>query len=221
MSEINDKVSELTTNESMFTAYDVTVSLRNDGHFVKHSDVKRVVHDLYDNQDMDPSYDRTLATVPGTSVQAYLYHHVSSDTDEYEPVAKNYSGKGTIQTTSAPITKAPMPGSLPKGSKNKQPVDGVLENAHLANDGRLNIPKRIIDESDLNGQVQIVKVDDEDLLWICEDMDEYDDGEVSLELVGTVTITDGYDVRISSGIMSKMSNSTFKIIADDDRIVIE
>lgn len=134
---INDKISELTTDESMFTAYDVTISLRNDGHHVEHSDVKKIVHYLFDNQDMNPNYDRTSIIVPGTNSNALLYYHVSSDIGEYEPVEKNYI--------------------LTDGNKTKYTV--TIE-------GRLNIPARMIDISGLNGNVVAVYSENNEIIIV-------------------------------------------------------
>jgi len=138
---ISSKVNELTSDEKMFTAFDVTVSLRNDGEHIEHKDVKQIVHEIYENQDMDPAYDRTAITVPNTNVQAFLYYHITSDPDDYEPIKKNY----------IPITKSQK--TTTKGLRTKQPVDGSLDDAMPTSEGRLNIPSKLIKDAGLDGKV--------------------------------------------------------------------
>lgn len=67
-SVISDKIEQ----EGTFTAFDITMELRKRGMQVYHRDVKEMVHNMYDNGDME-DYARTLLDV-GSGTKALLYH---------------------------------------------------------------------------------------------------------------------------------------------------
>lgn len=137
--KIEQKIKELTDSRSMFTAYDVTVSMRNDGERVKHNDVKVVVHEMFDKCEMEPGYLRKLTDIPNTNNQALLYHHVMSDTDEYEPVKATYKQNNDDK-------KQTKPNKRTTKGRNCQPTDGYLDHAFPKSNGKLNIPMSIIKE---------------------------------------------------------------------------
>jgi len=72
-SVILDKIE----NEGTFTAFDITMELRKQGMQVFHRDVKEVVHNMFDNGDME-DYRRTHLDVGG-DVKPFLYHPASLD----------------------------------------------------------------------------------------------------------------------------------------------
>ena len=66
----------------IFTAFDITKSVRKKGLNCKHDDVKQIVHDMYFIGGMN-NYNRSLADV-GTTVQPWLYCPDSRDPSEYD-----------------------------------------------------------------------------------------------------------------------------------------
>jgi len=77
-----DTVNDFVAKGYMFTAYDVTKTLRNAGEFVKHSDVNAVVQSMRSNGEMD-NYEREVVDV-GSSVQPFVYYHPHSDVSKYD-----------------------------------------------------------------------------------------------------------------------------------------
>lgn len=149
--KIKDQVSEWQDDRIQFSAYDITVALRNSGVRISHSLVKQVVHDLYTNGEMDPGYERTLTSIPGTNQQAFVYHHLTDDVNDYEPVKKTYdSGTGGTATATAPSATAVKPSTVTRiGIRNKQPVNDVLSTAYPKYDGSLTIPAILVKKAGL------------------------------------------------------------------------
>jgi len=81
--EVEKVIIEMTRNRRLFTAHDITKLLRHrlDGENIRHNDVKKEVHALYDNDDMG-IYTRTQIGV-GTKVSPFVYHlsHQDPSTD--------------------------------------------------------------------------------------------------------------------------------------------
>jgi hypothetical protein len=79
---VDDKVQA----GEMFTAYDVTLEVRNRGHRAKHNGgIKELVHDLFGQGRMTPDYTRTLINLPGAPIQPWCYHPITSDPTLYAP----------------------------------------------------------------------------------------------------------------------------------------
>ena len=151
--QINDQVAEWTDDEVMFTAYDVTTALRNAGSRINHNAVRAEVHKLYNDNDFNPAYDKTNVKIPGTINSAFLFHHTSSDVDEYEPVKSTYQPntpkKASNQWSCAPTPKPSL--SVRPTARNKQPTNGVLDPAYPKGDGRLMIPAVLLRDAGLKG----------------------------------------------------------------------
>jgi len=151
--KVKDQINEWTDDKIMFTAYDVTVALRNGGERVKHSDIKTIVHDLYVQGEMDTGYSRQMVNVPGTNAQAFLYLHVISDPDEYEPIKATYQKNSPI--ASRPNAGIPSVSSVKSttvnrvGDRNRQPINDTLDPAYPKYDGRLTIPRVLIKKAGL------------------------------------------------------------------------
>lgn len=73
---IADKIS----NDIMFTAFDITKELRKNGHKVRHSNIRNIVHGLFYNGDIT-GYTRTITEVNGE--RPFVYHPISSDASNY------------------------------------------------------------------------------------------------------------------------------------------
>lgn len=67
------KILEKIDNGESFTAYDITLALRADGHWVEHKDVREYVHDfMRDEMDSGREYRKDLEWVTPTA-QAFVY----------------------------------------------------------------------------------------------------------------------------------------------------
>jgi hypothetical protein len=56
-----------------FTAFDVTKTLRDEGHRVRHRDVRMIVHTTYETDGLK-DYDRTYKPVGKSGEMAFVYH---------------------------------------------------------------------------------------------------------------------------------------------------
>lgn len=74
---IEDAISRLVSDESLFTAYDVTKTLRHAGYHVKHSEVRAAVRDF----DFPYEYREGV----DSSIGAIVHYHMDSDVDDYNP----------------------------------------------------------------------------------------------------------------------------------------
>lgn len=143
--KVADQISEWTDDNIMFTAYDVTIALRNSGERVDHKDVHSIVHKMYNDQDFHTSYDKTSITVPGTNVNAFLFYHINTDIDDYEPVKPTYPTATSKSPTISTLTQR-------VGVRNKQPINGILSCAYPKYNGSLTIPSKLLISSGLKGK---------------------------------------------------------------------
>lgn len=141
MSIVKNKIIELTDKLKLFTAYDVTISLRNDGHHIEHVDVKKEINDLFNNNDFNPNYTREVITIQGNT--AWLYKTTFSTVDDYLPFDKTYD-------------KVPNSQPIKTNIRNKQPVDDSLLGCFTDKKNRLNIPKKLINKLFKSNDVYIV-----------------------------------------------------------------
>lgn len=150
---VKEAIEELINQAEMFTAYDVTIHLRNNGEHVEHYDVKSEVHDLYAVGQLT-SIDRTIITIPGTVHKAYLYY---SDSLEHDDLL----GYSSVKPTYAKGQKVAV-AIVTRNKRNRQPRNGLLEGAKADSKGHLNIPTSMVREmfSEYNG-VDAYKVDHE------------------------------------------------------------
>jgi bifunctional DNA-binding transcriptional regulator/antitoxin component of YhaV-PrlF toxin-antitoxin module len=83
---IQDVTDEFVSKGFMFTAFDVTCTVRSKvgkSMFVSHSDVKTAVQNQYNNGDFD-QYVRDLVSV-GANIEPWLYYHPHSYISNYDP----------------------------------------------------------------------------------------------------------------------------------------
>jgi len=71
----------------MFTALDVSNTVKEQGHHVRHRDIAPVVRDIYEGGALSHfNYERSLIDVTledGTSTQTFLYYKQGADTNQY------------------------------------------------------------------------------------------------------------------------------------------
>jgi len=84
--EIQDTVQKFVSDGFMFTAFDITRTVRKavgKSTFVSHSDVNNAVQSMHNSGDLD-QYVRNLINV-GANVEPWLYYHPYSDVANYDP----------------------------------------------------------------------------------------------------------------------------------------
>lgn len=204
---IKDQITEWTDDKIMFSAYDVTIALRNGGERISHDHVKGVVHNLFTNSEMDSGYSRAMITIPGTTNKAFVYHHITSDLDEYEPVKATYTSNSDPSQT---VTSNVSPTIVQRiGDRNKQPVNDVLDKAYPAHDGRLNIPMTFIKKAGLfNKKFSIVKEQNRVIVT-----KETSDGTV-------VKPTSSSAIIVSKIHIKHLNKGVYKISLDDKKEII-
>jgi hypothetical protein len=82
--KIENKIVNFFNSLKIFTAFDVTKSLREDDYYVKHGEVKDVLSHI-DLAEYD--YERTVSKNPDLSPKPFIYHsleHSDADVKEYE-----------------------------------------------------------------------------------------------------------------------------------------
>ncbi len=80
---VKDVIADKVSQNQMFTAFDITKELRKKGQQVSHYNIKRIVHTIYNNGDMQ-GYDRSLVNIAGVPLQPFLYHPMSADPAVYQ-----------------------------------------------------------------------------------------------------------------------------------------
>jgi hypothetical protein len=82
---VENALVDLTDNDVMFTAYDVTLKLRSENPSIDidHSTVRDFVSNAYYNGDLRKVYERELRDLPGQNVQAFVYAPTGSDFSQY------------------------------------------------------------------------------------------------------------------------------------------
>lgn len=190
--KIEDQVSEWTDGQTMFTAYDVTVALRNSGERVSHNDVKNVVHQLHQSGKMDAGYEKTMVQVPGTNAKAFLYHHLTADTDEYEPIAPTYqkSKPSSLKPTIVQRTS----------SKNAQPSNDILDPAFPKQDGRLTVPMILIKKAGLFRKNYRVVMEPARIIITSNNNPSYTSGDVLMpQAQGVIELPRKYTKHLNKG----------------------
>jgi hypothetical protein len=81
--EVKDLVNDKVGKNELFTAFDITKSFRNNGVKYSHNEVKKIVHNMFENGDM-MGYDRVRTDKTGAPVQPFLYFPISADISTYQ-----------------------------------------------------------------------------------------------------------------------------------------
>jgi len=81
---VKDVVADFIADEKLFSAYDITKTLRSDGNDVRHFEVKDIVHGLFANYEMDTQMIRTGKRLSGGR-WTLVYHLNWQDVSNYDP----------------------------------------------------------------------------------------------------------------------------------------
>ena len=123
--KVSSIVNVLVNDGEMFTAFDVTKKIREEGIWAEHSDVRAIVHGMFELGDLSGTgYARTLVPIPG-KIPAFCYHLHTDDPDDYVPGANAVVSPANV--------------SPPTGSKKDDDAGVVCYRDNLR---RLNTPNK-------------------------------------------------------------------------------
>lgn len=137
---LTNLVHACTLSNQMFTVYDLTLTVRSTGAFLKHEEARRVVHKMYDDGVMDPGYTRSLVNLGGADGPCFVYHHRNDDPYRYNA--------GSLQTSAAAQTAAQgttrfSPSSSNTARNSTASGGGTRSNSRASR--QANIHERILD----------------------------------------------------------------------------
>jgi len=142
--EIFNKIDELIATHKMFTCYDITRLIRNDGNAVEHEDVRTIVHGLYATRagfaDVYMRYSAIpLVSHPG--VAAEVYGPGNCKPYNYDPEALNPNRTITLPLQTATVSSPLGPVAIRKTTQVKSRPEYMT--LSVGRRGRLNIPSRL------------------------------------------------------------------------------
>ena len=134
--KVRGVVDALIDDGKMFTAYDVTKSLRSAGFWVEHRDVRECVHGMFERGEMSGTgYARTVIPIPGKA-PAFCYHLYTKDASEYDEMS--FGQAVDEDEAPSPIKK------VPHAKKDPATLPSIVL-CERDSYGRLNIPKIFVD----------------------------------------------------------------------------
>jgi len=133
---VTDAANGFISQNKMFTAYDVTRRVRAMNIRVFHKDVREVVRDMFSTGQMQ-NYSKRLTPIPSSPNPAFVYHPVTDDPANYDPL-DNLPGNRTTSNTTAPAT----PASTPDTDDDDDSDDVSTIQLERQGDGFIRIPAR-------------------------------------------------------------------------------
>src|SRR5947208_8304709 len=124
-SRIDDIVTQWLSAGRMFTAFEVSLAVKEEGIRERHRNMRDYIHEaIYRAGVARGDYTRTLMDV-GAPQQAWVYHPVGSNPYEYEPLDRTGFDRPRVQRTGLPrgvrnptLLKAgtSAPSAIPQGA---------------------------------------------------------------------------------------------------------
>ena len=227
--QIEQLVSQLTGNATMFTGFDITMMLRraNPTTNIRHGEVRDIVHQLYtDNQMIN--YIRTLQRMDNGQ-EAFVHHPYGSDAEDYDP---NFLAHSTPQSLSVPNLSA-VPTQAVVNQATVQvavttPTNSAIGNS-LANKpkraryaidsvpkdkfGRIRVPASVLRAAGFGPKDTVRVVLDPNIITVTAGNDAY--GSMN----GKKYVVDEYNnVRVH--LKGKFSADTFKMVPNQSKVYI-
>lgn len=75
---VQDKIGQ----RRLFSAWDITQEIRKNGINERHSNVKRIVHAMFEAGEMS-GYSRRTVSLPGVRIPPFVYHPAGTNADDY------------------------------------------------------------------------------------------------------------------------------------------
>jgi len=127
---VRDTVTQFVTDGYMFTAYDVTRTLRKAGTSLHHKEVNTLIQGMFKNSEMG-SYVRDAVDV-NASVMPFVYYHPYGDVSKYDQDWTNSNPTQTgmkVDTATAPTNPTSSGGYTPPS------LDGTSAPVTVASSG--------------------------------------------------------------------------------------
>jgi hypothetical protein len=156
-------VNDFVSKGYMFTAWDVTKSLRNSGERISHRDVQDTVKEMWNISSMT-DYTRDTKHI-GAPIAPFVYYHQNSDVNDYQAdwMENNTDQDGMkndgVDSNLVPVTvpvPAPVPvvaqASIPQTVNVNDTVNSPVRTTsvmsvvrEVTNENRLNIPIKMLE----------------------------------------------------------------------------
>lgn len=182
--QIENLVSQLTGNATMFTAFDITMMLRraNPTTNIRHGEVRDAIHNLYSNNQMN-GFVRDLVRM-NNGQEAYVYHAYGTKAEDYDPLffanttpqflsvpngltTPTQAAASPSPTTSQNLTTSPTGSNKPKRARydlNQVPQDKF---------GRIRVPASALRSAGFNPSDTVRVVVDPNLIVVTSVNDQY------------------------------------------------
>lgn len=233
--EIEQLVSQLTGNATMFTAFDITMMLRraNPSTNIRHGEVRDTVHNLFQSQHMTGYLRNTIRLNNGK--EALVYHPFDIDSEDYDP---NFLAQSTPQFLSIPTvsgipiqaavnnpttlynqpsvpaswtrpTTTSPTGNGVKPKRAKYPSDAVPKDKF----GRVRVPAFVMRASGFKPMDKVRVILDPNIITVTSDTDP------NGVLNGREYVVDAYN-NIRVHLRGKFQADKFKMVNSSTRVFI-
>lgn len=139
------KVNALTAANAMFTAWDVTRLLRQDGEWARHNEVRAEVHILFEDGDMGQNYLRTNVCIDSSrNTYAHVFHNNIDNPSNYDANGLQTTPTGNVSAT--PTAAVPTASPISPACGLPLPVASSTDPDILTTDsrGRILIRKWVV-----------------------------------------------------------------------------
>lgn len=207
LNEIENVVNDFVRDNKLFTAYDVTLAVRQKvKDRVQHHEVKREVHKMFDSGNVF-GYNRTLANLAGVNPQPWIYHPLAADPTLYSGSPTCYNPVASVAASLSVVDE-----------DEDESDDGLYE---FDSTDRLCIPAKLVRQLGLHEHDQVI-------LFKNASNDEFNIMN-NLKYNGSSNafadyVVDRYDnVRVSRNTLLKagITGNKFAITGDTNEIKVE
>jgi hypothetical protein len=149
MQKVKSVVNKFIDDGFMFTVWDVTATLRNQGEKIRHSEVRDVLHGMFRSGEMK-NYLRDIVDLElGTN--PYCYYHPSCDIENYDEfwIVSNPTQDGMkADTTNNTLSNTnPIPDNNSVSQNDSDSSDQIIS---LTSENRLNVSPALMSSIGLN-----------------------------------------------------------------------
>ncbi|RUP38922.1 MAG: hypothetical protein EKK63_11175 [Acinetobacter sp.] len=223
--QIEQLVSQLTGNATMFTGFDITMMLRraNPTTNIRHGEVRDIVHQLYTDNAMT-GYIRTIQRMDNNQ-EAFVHHPYGTDAEDYDP---NFLAHSTPQSLSAPNLSVVPTQAVANQATVTTPTNSAIGNS-LANKpkraryaidsvpkdkfGRIRVPASVLRAAGFGPKDTVRVVLDPNIIIVTAGNDAY--GYMN----GKKYVVDEYNnVRVH--LKGKFPANTFKMVPNQSKVYI-
>lgn len=169
--QIEQLVSQLTGNGTMFTAWDITMMLRraNPTTNIRHPEVRDIIHQMYTDNEIS-GYIRTTHDVGGN--QPFVHHPYGSDVEDYDPnfLSQHTPTLSPIQTSiQAVVNPIQATSTFSKAKRSRYSPDNVPKDKF----GRIRIPASILRTAGFSPKDNVFVVVDPNIITVTSSTDSY------------------------------------------------